>query len=149
MATASTFIQPGSEDVGLNGRLGFAVKVLGDGGLPSHDTRRWQSEPHLRVSIERLHAVLGYLDRNDIRMYRIASSFVPYATHPDLPQFHQQLTECADELGQLGARAKELDIRLSFHPGQYTVLNSERPEVVEAALRDLELHARVLDVMDQ
>ena len=28
-------------------RLGFAVKVLGDGGLPSHDTRRWQSGPHL------------------------------------------------------------------------------------------------------
>src|SRR4051794_37123221 len=37
-------------------RLGFAVKVLGDGGLPSHDTRRWQSGPHLRVPIERLHA---------------------------------------------------------------------------------------------
>jgi UV DNA damage endonuclease len=37
-------------------RLGFAVKVLGDGGLPSHDTRRWQSGPHLRVSLERLDA---------------------------------------------------------------------------------------------
>ena len=32
-------------------RLGFAVKVLGGGGLPSHDTRRWQSGPHLRVSL--------------------------------------------------------------------------------------------------
>ena len=32
-------------------RLGFAVKVLGDGGLPSHDTRRWQSDPHLSVSL--------------------------------------------------------------------------------------------------
>jgi UV DNA damage endonuclease len=130
-------------------RLGFAVKVLGDGGLPSHDTRRWQSNPHVRVSIERLHAVFDYLDRHDIRMYRMASSLVPYATHPDLPQFHHQLVECADELGELGARAKELDIRLSFHPGQYTVLNSERSEVVDAAIRDLELHARVLDLMDQ
>ena len=37
-------------------RLGFAVKVLGGGGLPSHDTRRWQSGPHLRVSLERLRA---------------------------------------------------------------------------------------------
>src|SRR5439155_27273973 len=74
-------------------RLGFAVKVLGDGGLPSHDTRRWQSGPHLRVSIERLHAVFDYLDRNDIRMYRMASSLVPYATHPDMPQFHRQLSE--------------------------------------------------------
>jgi UV DNA damage endonuclease len=130
-------------------RLGFAVKVLGDGGLPSHDTRRWQSNPHLSVSIERIHAIFDYLDQNDIRMYRMASSLVPYATHPDLPQFHRQLVECADQLGQLGARAKELDIRLSFHPGQYTVLNSERTDVVMAAIRDLELHARVLELMDQ
>jgi UV DNA damage endonuclease len=130
-------------------RLGFAVKVLGDGGLPSHDTRRWRSEPHLRVSIERLHAIFDYLDRHDIRMYRMASGMVPYATHPDLPQFHRQLVECADELGELGSRANGLGIRLSFHPGQYTVLNSERIDVVAAAIRDLELHARVLDLMDQ
>ena len=130
-------------------RLGFAVKVLGDGGLPSHDTRRWQSGPHLRISIERLHAIFDYLDRNDLRMYRMASGLVPYATHPDLPQFHRQLAECADELGAIGARANELGIRLSFHPGQFCVLNSEREEVVVATLRDLELHAEVLDLMDQ
>src|SRR3954468_8565994 len=130
-------------------RLGFAVKVLGDGGLRSHDARRWQSGPHLRVSLERLHAIFDYLDRNDIRMYRMASSLVPYATHPDLPQFHRQLVECADQLCEPGARAKALDIRLSFHPGQYTVLNSERPDVVMAAIRDLELQARVLELMDQ
>jgi len=130
-------------------RLGFAVKVLGEGGLPSHDTRRWQSAPHLRVSIGRLHDVFDYLDRNDMRMYRMASGLVPYATHPDLPQFHRQLSECTDELGALGARANRLGIRLSFHPGQYCVLNSERPDVVDAALRDLELHAQVLDLMDQ
>jgi len=44
-------------------RLGFAVKVLGEGGLPSHDARRWQSGPHLRHSLEALRAVLGYLAR--------------------------------------------------------------------------------------
>lgn len=130
-------------------RLGFAVKVLGEGGLPSHDTRRWQSGPHLSVSIERMHAIFEYLDRHDIRMYRMASAFVPYGTHPEMPQFHRQVDECAGELEQVGARARELGIRLSFHPGQYTVLNSMRPEVVDAALRDLELHARVLDVMEQ
>ena len=40
-------------------KLGFAVKVLGGGGLPSHDTRRWQSDPHLRVSLEYLRAIFG------------------------------------------------------------------------------------------
>ena len=106
-------------------RLGFAVKVLGAGGLPSHDTRRWQSEPHLRVSLDHLEAILGYLDDHDIRMYRMATGLAPYASHPDLTRFHGQPPECARAPGA-GRRARAaLGVRLSTHPGQYTVLNSE------------------------
>jgi UV DNA damage endonuclease len=129
-------------------RLGFAVKVLGAGGLPSHDTRRWQSGPHLRHSIEALRAIFAYLDDADIRMYRMTASLAPYATHPDLTQFRGQVEECAGELAELGALARSLDVRLSTHPGQYVVLNSERPDVQEAAIRDLELQAALLDAMD-
>jgi UV DNA damage endonuclease len=128
-------------------RLGFAVKVIGDGGLPSHDTRRWQSGPHLSVSLERLAAILERLDALDVRMYRMASALAPYATHPDLPQFHRQVQECAGQLARVGARARELDVRLSFHPGQYVVLNSERADVRAAATRDLESHAELFDAM--
>lgn len=128
-------------------RLGFAVKVIGDGGLPSHDTRRWQSGPHLRVSVECLEAILDRLARDRIDMYRMTASLAPYATHPDLPAFHGQVEECAEELARVGARARELDIRLSTHPGQYVVLNSERPDVVDGAIRDLELQAALLDAM--
>jgi len=129
-------------------RLGFAVKVLGEGGLPSHDTRRWQSGPHLRDSLEALRAILDYLDRADIRMYRMATALAPYASHPDLPQFHDQVRECAAELAELGALARERDIRLSTHPGQYTVLNSERPDVRAAAVAELEVQAALLDAME-
>jgi UV DNA damage endonuclease len=128
-------------------RLGFAVKVLGEGGLPSHDSRRWQSGPHLSTSLERLREVLRYLDRHDIRMYRMATALAPYASHPDLPQFHGQVAECAAELAEVGALARDLDVRLSTHPGQYTVLNSERPEVRAAAAADLEVQAALLDAM--
>jgi UV DNA damage endonuclease len=128
-------------------RLGFAVKVLGEGGLPSHDTRRWQSGPHLRTSIEALHGVLGYLARNDIRMYRLTASLAPYATHPDMPQFHTQVEECAAELAALGERAREQGVRLSTHPGQYVVLNSEDLAVRDAAIHDLGVQARLLDAM--
>jgi UV DNA damage endonuclease len=130
-------------------KLGFAVKVLGEGGLPSHDARRWQSEPHLRVSLEYLDAILGYLDRHDLRMYRMVSQLAPYATHPDLPQFHHQIDECATQLARVGARALELDIRLSTHPGQYTVLNSENPDVVDSAVAELDMQAALLDAMGQ
>jgi UV DNA damage endonuclease len=128
-------------------RLGFAVKVLGDGGLPSHDTRRWQSGPHLSRSLEHVEAIFRYLDRNDIRMYRFASALAPYASHPDMPRFHRQVADCEQELARCGERARELGIRLSFHPGQYAVVNSERADVRAAAIADLELQARILDAM--
>jgi UV DNA damage endonuclease len=128
-------------------RLGFAVKVLGEDGLPSHDMRRWQSGPHLSVSLDRLEQIFDYLESKAISMYRMSSALVPYATHPDLPQFHGQVDECAQRLDALGAKARALDLRLSFHPSQYIVLNSESESVREAAARDLELQASVLDAL--
>jgi UV DNA damage endonuclease len=128
-------------------RLGFAVKVLGDGGLPSHDARRWASGPHLRHSLQNLAAIVAYLERHDIRMYRMATALAPYASHPDLPQFHDQVHECAAELADLGATVRARAIRLSTHPGQYTVLNSERADVQAAAIAELEVQAALLDAM--
>ncbi len=128
-------------------RLGFAVKVLGAGGLPSQDTRRWQSGPHLKVSIEHLHAVFAYCADQEISMYRMTASLAPYATHPDFPQFHRQVEESLPELAELGAAARAQDLRLSTHPGQYIVLNSVDERIVAGASRDLELQAQMFDAM--
>ncbi len=122
--------------------------MLADGGLPSHDTRRWQSGPHLRHSLEALRRILDYLDRIDVRMYRMATALAPYASHPDLPQFHDQIAQCAPELAAIGKLARKRDIRLSTHPGQYTVLNSERADVRAAAVAELEVQASLLDAMN-
>jgi UV DNA damage endonuclease len=128
-------------------RLGFAVKVLGRPDLPSHDMRRWQSGPHLRVSIRYLHAILDYLDEIDVRMYRMATGIAPYASHPELTRFRDQPQECASELAEVGRRAAALGIRLSTHPGQYTVLNSEDERVQENAIAELEVQAEIFDGM--
>jgi UV DNA damage endonuclease len=128
-------------------RLGFAVKVLGAGGLPSHDTRRWQADPHLSVSLDRLEAILGYLEDNAIRCYRMATGLAPYASHPDLTQFRDQPRVCAERLARVGGRAARAGIRLSTHPGQYTVLNSEDDRVAALAVEELEVQAEILDGM--
>lgn len=128
-------------------RLGFAVKILGRPNLKSDDARRWQSGPHLSVSLRYLEAIFDYLGEIGIRMYRISSNLAPYATHPDLPQFHGQIDECRDELARVGEKARQFDIRLSFHPGQYTVLNSPRASVAEAAVRDIVYQANLLDAL--
>jgi UV DNA damage endonuclease len=129
-------------------RLGFAVKVLGRPALPSNDARRWQSEPHLRVSLAYLRAIFAYLAEAEINMYRMSSDLAPYLTHPDLPQFHRQVEECAPELRELGAQARAQGLRLSFHPSQFILLNSPDAALVERSVRDLAAQAELLDAME-
>ena len=45
-------------------RLGFPVKVMGRPELKSHDTRRWQKNPHLKCSLEHVDRILDYLARH-------------------------------------------------------------------------------------
>jgi UV DNA damage endonuclease len=130
-------------------RLGFAVKVAGREGLKSNDARRWQSNPHLRVSMEYLREILDYLDEIDVRMYRISSDFVPYCTHPDLPQFHGQIGECRDGLADLGRIARERGIRLSLHPSQYVLLSAQDPAINDKGIADVNAQAELLDAMEQ
>jgi UV DNA damage endonuclease len=128
-------------------RLGFAVKIAGRPDLKDHDSRRWQNNPHLRVSLQYLDQIFDYLNKHRIRMYRISSDIAPYITHPDLPQFHQQIDESLDDLTALGERAQALDLRLSMHPAQYIVLNSPNERVAAASMRDFAYHAGFLDAL--
>jgi UV DNA damage endonuclease len=131
-------------------RLGFAVKVLGTAEpIKEADRRRWQSGPSLGRSIELLHAVFDHLEAIDVRMYRMSSNVVPYGTHPDLPQFdyRRQIEGCADALADLGARARALGLRLSMHPGQYTVINGSEDGLRDRSLAELEANAALLDAM--
>lgn len=128
-------------------RLGFAVKVLGRPDLPSNDARRWQSGPHLRVSLGHLGAIFDYLAGAGIAMYRMSSDLAPYVTHPDLPQFHGQIAECAPELAALGERARALGLRLSFHPSQFILLNSPEQALTDKSIADLAAQSAILDAM--
>ncbi|MCV0402830.1 MAG: UV DNA damage repair endonuclease UvsE [Chloroflexi bacterium] len=141
---------PSSTDATVPYRLGFAVKVLGaTEPLKESDNRRWQSGPHLRHSIELLHGVWDHLERIGVRMYRMSSSVIPYGTHPDLPEFdyRRQIDDCADDLAELGARARALGLRLSTHPGQYTVINGSDDGLRDRSLAELESNALLFDAM--
>ena len=128
-------------------RLGFPVKVMGRPGLKSNDTRRWRQNPHLKTSLEYLDAIFDYLVQMGIDMYRMSSDLAPYATHPDMPQFHDMVAESDAELAALGRRARQLDIRLSFHPSQFVLLNSPDPSLTAKSIWDLSSQAEMLDRM--
>lgn len=129
-------------------RLGFPVKILGQPGLKTHDSRRWQNSPHLKFSLEYLHQVLKYLAQHRISMYRMSSDLAPYATHPDMPQFHFMVKESRNLLREFGAAARSLNLRLSFHPSQYIILNSADEALTRKSIWDLESQAEMLDLME-
>jgi UV DNA damage endonuclease len=128
-------------------RLGFPVKVMGKPELKSNDTRRWQAGPHLKCSLEHVDRVLDYCAAKGISMYRLSSDLAPYATHPDMPQFHAMVAESDAELAAFGAKARSLDMRLSFHPSQYILLNSPNPELTTKSIGDLASQSEMLDRM--
>ncbi len=129
-------------------RLGFPVKVMGRPGFKSNDTRRWQKDPHLRCSLDEVGRILDYLHDESLDMYRLSSELAPYATHPDMPQFHGQLAEADAELRAFGAKAKGYDIRLSFHPSQYVLLNSPDEALTTRSIWDLASQSEMLDRME-
>lgn len=60
------------------------------------------------------------------------------------PIIQNQLEERFAVIGEL---ARSADIRLSFHPGQYCVLGSDKPEVVENSIAEFEYHADMIRMM--
>jgi UV DNA damage endonuclease len=117
--------------------------------VPAHDARRPQNHPHLRVSLQYVAQILQYAAAHGIHMYRLSSNIAPYYTDLTRPEFGHQLDEAGDELAAVGALARQLDIRLSMHPGQYTVLNSPDERIAAAARRELQYATDVLDRMGQ
>jgi UV DNA damage endonuclease len=129
-------------------RLGFPVKVLGKPGLKSNDARRWQQRPHLRVSLAYARDIFAYLKQRNISMYRLSSDLAPYLTHPEMPQFRNQIAECARELEDLGSVARSQRLRLSFHPSQYIILNSPDAKLTTQSVHDIESQSEMLERME-
>jgi UV DNA damage endonuclease len=101
-----------------------------------------------RTNAEALRASLQFCADNGIGCFRINSQILPLKTHPRLGYALIELP-AGDEIENLyrdcGAFAREFDIRTCFHPDQFVVLNSPRPEVVTASVRELEYQSEVAE----
>lgn len=92
-----------------------------------------------RLLVERV----GGLD-NELRMVRISSDILPAYTHDDWSAFYKRndvLAVLERGFSQIGALAKDKQVRLSMHPGQFTVLASDNPGIVDNSIEEFEYHA--------
>lgn len=85
-----------------------------------------------------------------IGAFRMSSQILPLATHPvsgyslDTLDDDGVITRSFEAAGEL---ARTHDVRLSFHPDQFVVLNSVREEVVASSVRELDLQASLAAIV--
>jgi UV DNA damage endonuclease len=99
-----------------------------------------------RDNIQTFDAAMRYCEREGIALYRIPSSIFPFA---DEDIGRGLLAKLSEALGRSGARATERQIRLVMHPDQFVVLSSDSPDVVANSIKILQMHADIMDVLQQ
>jgi UV DNA damage repair endonuclease len=85
-----------------------------------------------------------------LRMMRIGSEIMPARTHPRYMSWYEDEPEIRRALGSLakaGEVARQFDIRLSTHPGQFTLLCSNSEEAVSRSIDDLHYHSEIFRLM--
>lgn len=95
------------------------------------------------ANLSDLMKILEYNVENRIHLFRISSDIIPFGSHeinhvPWDSIFKTQLLA-------IGNYIRDKNIRVSMHPGQYTVLNSPNTDIVERAIKDIEYHCLFLD----
>ena len=85
---------------------------------------------------------VGGLEEN-LRMVRLSSDILPVYTESSWRYFWRDSKvreTCARGFARIGEIARKNNIRLSMHPGQFCVLASDNPGIVERSIEEFEYH---------
>ena len=81
---------------------------------------------------------------DSLKMVRLSSDILAAFTEPTWSYFYRRpdvVNYCEREFGRIGDFARSNDIRVSFHPGQFCVLASSDPGIVNRSIEEFEYHA--------
>lgn len=109
------------------------------------EQRLWDLMTHNISSIHELVKYTGSLPES-LRMCRLSSPILPVATEATWRYFWSKpdvIDYCEKHFGEVGDTARRLGVRLSFHPGQFTVLASESDDVIERSIDEFEYHVNM------
>ena len=113
------------------------------------EQRLWDIMVHNIESYKNLITYVSTL-QPELRMLRLGSDLLPAYTEPSWRYFWQQAyvqKYLEDNLIKVGDIARQHDVRLSMHPGQFVVLASDRTEVVERSIEEFEYHVDCIKFM--
>tara|TARA_R110002073_G_scaffold244914_1_gene406961 strand:+ start:1455 stop:2483 length:1029 start_codon:yes stop_codon:yes gene_type:complete len=110
------------------------------------EQRLWDIMVHNAAAARKLVEYVGSLPP-ELRMVRLGSNQLPCYTQRDWSYYWKLpdvVAYCEREYAKVGEAARTLDVRLSMHPGQFTVLASDNPEIVERSIEEYEYHVNLL-----
>ena len=100
---------------------------------------------HNLQSIKNLITKVGTLPP-ERRMCRLSSPILPVATEATWRYYIESadiVKYCEKHFAEAGDLARKLDVKVSFHPGQFTVLASETPDIVDRSIDEFEYHTNM------
>jgi UV DNA damage endonuclease len=98
------------------------------------------------------HKIIEYCGKRGWN-YRASSDMFPVMSHKDFPFdmvvdcLHSK-AEILDEFKKCADTIRKYNVRVSMHPGQFTVLCSANPNVVINSIHDIKLHSYIMDLME-
>ena len=110
------------------------------------EQRLWDIMVHNIQSYYNLIDYVGGLP-DELRMVRLGSDCLPVYTHHQWSYYWKLpavISYCEREFARVGEQARLLDVRLSMHPGQFTVLASDSPDIVDRSIEEFEYHTDVI-----
>ncbi|WP_002144702.1 UV DNA damage repair endonuclease UvsE [Bacillus cereus] len=96
-------------------------------------------------NLEHTIRILHYNIAHEIPLYRLSSSIVPLATHPEVEFDYIQIF--APLWSKIGSLIQEHNLRVSFHPNQFTLFTSDKSHITTNAITDMTYHYNVLNAM--
>jgi len=90
--------------------------------------------------------IIQWNEDNGIKVFRMSSEIYPWMSEYEFKDLPGYETLCK-LLKQAGDLSKKYGQRLSFHPGQFTVLASPKQKVVDGAINELNKSAQIMDLM--
>lgn len=100
------------------------------------------AENNVRDMVE----IIKWNNQHGIKMYRMSSNLFPWMSEyefSDLPNWQK----IKNLLKGAGTLAMKYGQRITFHPGQFNILTSEREDVVLKTLKELRQHGEIMDAM--
>ena len=107
------------------------------------EQRLWDLMAQNIEATRKLVEKVGNLDEH-LRMVRLSSDILPAYTEPNWRYFWQRddvQAYASKYFNTVGEIARIRNVRLSMHPGQFCVLASDRPDVVDRSIEEFEYHA--------